>query len=114
MLDPHEFYIQMHRFSNHVLIDVRTYGEFRKERITNAILARNSEELFRVSDTLDLEQPLFIYCDVESRSITACELLHDKGFKYLYILEEGIIGWKDRDLEMDESRLSRRDKNRKN
>lgn len=107
-LDPPEFYIQMNLKENEVLIDVRTAREFQKERIPNAILASHSTALFSVTDTLDLEQPLFIYCEDEARSITACNLLADRGFKNVYMLKEGIIGWKKRDLEIDQTRIKRK------
>ena len=105
VLDPHQFQIQMNLFENEVLIDVRTYEEFQKERLHKAILASNSKELFSITDTLDLEQPLFIYCDEESRSITACKFLIERGFIHVYFLKDGISGWKKRDLEVDDSRL---------
>ncbi|UCG27900.1 MAG: rhodanese-like domain-containing protein [Bacteroidales bacterium] len=111
-LDPHEFYIQMKLSPNHVLIDVRTFYEFRRERIPDAILARNSEELFRIADTLDLEQHLFFYCKEDFRSSKACDLLHDKGFVYVYILKEGITGWKKMNLETDKTKLKKSGRNR--
>ena len=93
---------------NMVLIDVRTVREFQKERIPNALLADNSKVLSNITDTLDLEQPLFIYCDDEARSSTACNLLIEKGFKNVYLLKEGLIGWKIHNLEIDDSRIRRR------
>jgi len=93
---------------NEVLIDVRTVREFQKERIPNALLANNSKILFSITDTLDLEQPLFIYCDDESRSSTACTFMIERGFRNVNLLKEGMIGWKNRNLEIDDSRIRRR------
>ncbi len=107
-LDPNEFYIQMKLKENPILIDVRTVREFQKERIPDALLANNSDVLFSITDTLDLEQPLFIYCDDEGRSSTACTFLIEKGFINVYLLKEGLIGWKVRNLEMDNSRIRMR------
>jgi len=95
----------MNLFENEVLIDVRSYKEFRVERINNAILAGNSEELLAITDTLDFEQPLFIYCEEESRSITACSILIGRGFKQIHILKEGIFGWKQQGLAVDNSKI---------
>ncbi len=107
-LDPHEFYIQMNLTEDEVLIDVRTVKEFQKERLHHAILASNSNVLFSIADTLDLEQPIFIYCEDEARSITACTFLIERGFRNVYMLKEGINGWKRRNLEIDDSRIRRR------
>ncbi len=104
-LDPNEFYIQMNLKENKVLFDVRTVREFKKERIPDALLAENSKALFSITDTLDLEQPLFIYCDDEARSSTACTFLIERGFKNVYLLKEGLIGWKMYDLQIDNSRI---------
>lgn len=112
-LDPNEFYIQMKLMENDLLIDVRTVREFQKERIPHAILASKSTVLFSIADTLDLEQPIFVYCEDEARSITACNLLIERGFRNVYMLKEGIIGWKIRNLEIDNSRIKRSRRNTK-
>ena len=106
-LDVEEFIIQMNLSENKVLIDVRTIEEFKKERIPDAISASNSEKLFSITDTLDLEQPLFVYCEEESRSISACTLLNFRGFKVVYFLKEGIVGWKLKHLNIDSTRIKR-------
>ena len=110
-LEAEEFIIRMNLSENEVLIDVRTVEEFKKERIPNAIPANNSKKLFSITDTLDLEQPLFIYCDEESRSITACKYLQTRGFKYVYFLKDGIVGWKRKNLNVDKTRIKRKKTN---
>lgn len=86
--------MKLNQFGNAVLIDVRTKKEFRKERLPNSILADKKKVLLSIADTLDHEQPLFVYCDEGSRSFTACILLADEGFKKIYNLEDGLIEWK--------------------
>ncbi|MBA7566372.1 Thiosulfate sulfurtransferase GlpE [subsurface metagenome] len=107
-VDVHEFFIQMNLVENEVLIDVREYKEYRKVRIPHAILAPNSSELFRLADTLDFEQPLFVYCDDSNRSTTACALLVEMGFEKVYLLRDGLIAWKKRELHVDIKKLRRK------
>jgi rhodanese-related sulfurtransferase len=108
VLDAHEFFIQMNLVENEVLLDAREYNEYRKGRIPHAISASNSSELFRIADTLDLEQPLFIYCDDSNRSTTACALLTDSGFKKVFLLRDGLIAWKHYGLKLDRKKLRRK------
>jgi rhodanese-related sulfurtransferase len=104
-LGAEDFIIQMKLSQNEVLIDVRTKKEFKQERIPNALSASSSEILYSMTDTLDLEQPIFIYCEEESRSLTACSLLMERGFKHVYMLNDGILGWKKKKLNIDDSRI---------
>ena len=107
-LEAEEFIIQMGLSDNEILIDVRTLKEYKKERIPDAIFASNSEKLFSITDTLDFEQPLFVYCEEESRSISACNHLKTRGFKYVYFLKDGIIGWKLKNLNTDNTIIKRK------
>jgi len=107
LVNPEEFYIQMHLHDYHFLIDVRSRLEYRVGRIPGAILAEKSIKLFSFTDTLDRDTPLFLYCAINTRSHAAAELLAEKGFKYIYVLEPGIAGWKSAGKEVDKKRLKR-------
>ena len=111
-LSAENFVLHMNLYQNEVLIDVRTQKEYNRERIPNALSASNRKILLALTDTLDLEQPLFIYCEEESRSITACSFLQERGFKYVYMLKDGIIGWKERDFTIDKKKITRRKRNK--
>ncbi len=104
-LDSEEFYIQMQLHHNHIIIDTRTYDEFRIERIPGAFLAENRKELYRITDTLDLDSPVFVYCSDNIRSITASEMIVKKGFTNVFNLKEGMIGWKRNGLTLDTKEL---------
>ena len=109
MLNADEFYIKLNSTPEKLILDVRELKDFKKERIQNAVAASNQQVLLTIADTLDHEIPLFIYCDVITRSIEASELLKNKGFVKIYILEEGIIGWKKKKLPVDKKRMTGRD-----
>ena len=110
MLEPNDFYIKLHQTSNPLLLDVSEYKNYRKERIPGAVSAATDDELFSLTDTLDRERPIFIYCVYTSRSITVCKLLKKRGFSNLFILVDGITGWKKLELETDKKRIRNREK----
>ena len=110
LLEPNEFYIKLHQSSNPLLLDVGEYKDYRKERIPGAVLATTYDELFSLTDTLDRERPVFIYCEYISRSITASKLVNNLGFSNVYVLINGIAGWKELGLETDKKRISKREK----
>jgi len=98
----------MQQHDYHIIVDARTYDEFRTERIPGAILAEKSEELYSITDTLDLDCPVFIYCSDNIRSKTASEMLAKKGFTRIYNLKDGLIGWKWNGLKLDTNKLKKK------
>ena len=87
IVDVEEFIIQMKLHENYILLDVRLWMEFKKGRIPHAILAENSKVLLSISDTLDLDIPLFLYCADNFRSKAAGRSLAEHGFNNIYIFE---------------------------
>jgi len=107
MLEADSFYISMHLAIEPLLVDVRLARDYRKERIPDAVSAPRSQELFRLTDSLDAEHPIYLYCDDESRSGQAAEMLLEKGFSNLIVLKNGFLGWKLTGLPVDDSRKRR-------
>ena len=107
IVDVEEFIIQMKLHEVHILLDVRSWMEFKKGRIPNAILAENTELLSTLTDTMDLEEPLFVYCAGNFRAKAAGRFLADKGFKNIYVLEVGFNGWKAAGKEIDKTKPKR-------
>src|SRR4030042_2878034 len=93
-LDPGEFYVNMKLHDNKVVLDISTLKEYRRERIPGAVLAENRETLMSVCDTLDIDQPLFVYCSDNYRSPAVCRLLKEKGFRNVFNLVGGLSDWK--------------------
>ena len=110
ILESNEFYIKLHQSSSPLLLDVDEYKNYRKERIPGAVSAATDDKLFSLTDTLDREQSIFIYCVHTSRSITVCELLKKRGFSNIFLLVDGITGWKKQELETDKTRIRKREK----
>lgn len=104
-LDPGEFYINLNLHDNKVVLDISTLKEYRRERIPGAILTENKEMLISVCDTLDIDQPLFVYCSDNYRSPSACRLLKEKGFRNVFNLVGGLSEWKKSGYSTDRKRI---------
>lgn len=105
---PAEFYELLLSFENELVIDTRLWKEYRKRRIPNAFSAANGKKLKSLTDSLDRETPLLVYCDYEDRSETVCNLLIQWGFKNVYQLLGGFDAWRRQDLKTDRKRLRRK------
>ena len=92
-LSAKEFYVFMSADKNIVLIDVSTKEEYQEAHIPNSLLAENSKKLFTITDTVDFEQAIFVYCEEGDRSCQACKLLIKKGFKNVNNLKGGLRAW---------------------
>lgn len=107
-LSATEFYIQMEQHWDAVVLDVRLFSEYRKERIPGALLAEKKSRLIDLTDTLDKETPMFVYCEDAQRSRTVCGILTGElEFQHVYNLEGGLIEWKRHGLPVDTERIKR-------
>ena len=78
-----------------VIIDVRTDDEFSTGYISGAVnidFYMGNEFISKI-EKLDKSKSYFIYCKSGARSGQTCELMKQKGFKKVYNLEGGILGW---------------------
>jgi rhodanese-related sulfurtransferase len=93
-LYPAEFRnsFQMEIFA--VMIDARLTREYRRGHIKEALNIPGMKQLVPFADSMDIETPLYIYCDGEARSRTVAEYLQERGFTRLRILQYGIAEWK--------------------
>ncbi len=107
-LEPDEFYLRIHSAAYPLILDTRTQEEFARDRIPGAILVENRAELEKMADSLDREQPIFVYCDNDTRSPVACRILCRLGFKNVYDLKGGIIAWEFCSYELDRERIRKR------
>ncbi len=109
LLPPEEFYIGIKSVDVPLVIDTRTWKEYRKDRIPGARLAESSAVLKSVVDSFDVDQAIFVYCDDNRRSATACSFLRNWGYKNVHELEGGMIAWKFASYEVDTKKLRKRD-----
>lgn len=78
-----------------IIIDVRTDDEFSGGYIGGAVNIDfyMGNEFMSEIDKLDKSKSYFIYCKSGARSGQTCEIMKQKGFKKVYNLEGGILGW---------------------
>ncbi|MCK0160989.1 rhodanese-like domain-containing protein [Allomuricauda sp. F6463D] len=77
------------------LIDVRTPGEYNAGHIDDAINFDISkyQNFIEQINTLDKEDPVYLYCAVGARSIHAAKILKSKGFTKIYDYSGGYDDW---------------------
>ena len=82
-----------------VVLDVRTPGEFRSERIGEALLVDYNSGNFRSEvGKLDRGKTYLVYCRTGNRSGNALKVMREEGFASVYHLDGGIVKWKEAGL----------------
>ena len=109
LLSPEEFYLSIKSTDVPLIIDTRTWKEYRKDRIHGARLTESSVSLKSVVDSFDVEQPIFVYCDDNQRSTAACDFLRDWGYTNVSELAGGMIAWRSASYEIDTEKIKRGD-----
>jgi len=77
-----------------LILDVRTPNEHFSGHIKNSKLIPLQQLEERLSEIENYKgKPVLIYCRSGNRSTVAAEILHKNGFKKVYNLKKGIVGW---------------------
>jgi rhodanese-related sulfurtransferase len=93
-LDPQNFDKKLKESKEAILIDVRTPGEYAQGHLANAVSIDIYASDFKSRvGKLDKTKPVFVYCKAGSRSGSAVNIMEEMGFKEVYDLSGGIIGW---------------------
>jgi rhodanese-related sulfurtransferase len=74
------------------LLDVRTVGEYQQGHLKGAVLIPTGELEKRLME-VPRDKPVLIYCAVGSRSNSAAAFLAEKGYRDVYNMGDGIVGW---------------------
>lgn len=93
LVDSNGFEKQMEETTSQI-VDVRTPREFSEGHIANAVnMDVTSDDFESKIEALDKDKPVMVYCKAGGRSAKAAGILKDKGFKQVYDLDGGMIGW---------------------
>jgi thioredoxin len=77
-----------------LVLDVRTPNEFYRGHLANATLIPLQQLKNRLKEIEGYkEKEILIYCRSGNRSTVASQILIQNGFKKLYNLQNGIVGW---------------------
>lgn len=101
-LDPNSAFEMIHENkdnSNFIILDVRTLGEFNQSHIDRSVqLDYQSRNFEKNLQDLDKNKTYLIYCRSGMRSAAAGDIMSKMGFKRLYNMVGGIMGWENRGL----------------
>jgi rhodanese-related sulfurtransferase len=77
---------------NIYLLDVRTPQEYSQGKLAGSVLIPLGELERRIGD-VPKNRTIVVYCAVGSRSRGAANFLSQKGYKDVYNMSDGIVGW---------------------
>ncbi|MCM0081047.1 rhodanese-like domain-containing protein [Geomonas sp. Red32] len=74
------------------VLDVRTPEEYRQAYLKGSHLIPLGELERRVAE-VPRQKPVLVYCSVGQRSLVAAQYLASHGYKEIYQISDGLIGW---------------------
>jgi rhodanese-related sulfurtransferase len=74
------------------LLDVRTPDEYRQAHLEGSVLIPMDQVERRLGE-IPRDRPILVYCAVGSRSRTVARWLGRSGFRQVYNMKDGIVGW---------------------
>ncbi len=77
---------------NAYLLDVRTPQEYSQGKLAGSVLIPVGEFERRISE-VPRNRPIVVYCAVGSRSRSVANFLSQQGYKDVYNMTDGIVGW---------------------
>lgn len=75
-----------------VVLDVRTPDEYRQAHLKGALLIPLGDLNRRVQE-VPRDRPVLVYCAVGARSSSAASFLSSRGYREVYNMTDGIVGW---------------------
>lgn len=93
-IDSKEAYGLIKADSNIAILDVRTAKEFADGHVAGAVnIDVNQTDFAQKIDQLDRSKAYIVYCRSGRRSSKAVGIMATKGFKNLYNVSDGFVGW---------------------
>ena len=95
-LSTAEFAEKINEFPDAPVVDVRTPEEYNPEHLPKSInIDWQGNSFVEQTTMLDKSAPVLIYCRSGRRSAEAATRMRREGFKEVYELKSGILGWKE-------------------
>ena len=93
-IDSKDAYGLIKADSNIAILDVRTAKEFADGHVAGAVnIDVNQADFAQKIDELDRSKTYIVYCRSGRRSRKAVGIMAAKGFKNLYNVSDGFVGW---------------------
>ena len=94
-ITPEELKARMDAGEHLHIIDVREPSEFAEYNINGQLIPLGRIQGMQIDELEDLkDQELIIHCKMGGRSMQACMILEQAGFKNVVNLVGGMIAWK--------------------
>lgn len=101
-IDSKEAYGLIKADTNIAILDVRTAKEFADGHVAGAVnIDVNQTDFAQKIDQLDRSKTYIVYCRSGRRSRKAVGIIAAKGFKNLYNVSDGFVGWSKNGLPFD-------------
>jgi rhodanese-related sulfurtransferase len=101
-MHPEELYACQQRGEKVIILDSRTPEEHRRSTIPGSRSAPNGELALRISGFVpDPDATVVVHCAGRTRSIVGARLLQRMGFRKVYDLRNGTMGWRMAGLELE-------------
>ncbi|MDD3753563.1 MAG: rhodanese-like domain-containing protein [Methanobacterium sp.] len=85
--------------SNFVILDVRTPGEYEESHIEGSVLINYQSPDFKDEiQKLDKDKTYLVYCRSGMRGAACIDVMMEAGFKKIYNIDGGIMGWENSGL----------------
>jgi len=75
-----------------VLLDVRTPEEYRQAHLRGSLLIPLGDLGRRIQE-VPRDRPVLVYCAVGARSVSAAGFLASRGYREVYNMSDGLVGW---------------------
>lgn len=82
----------LEKYKNVYLLDVRTPQEYSQGRVAGSVLIPIGELERRIGE-VPKNRTIVVYCAVGGRSRSAAGILVKQGYKEVYNMTDGIVGW---------------------
>jgi rhodanese-related sulfurtransferase len=94
----------MQQHPDALVLDTRMIEKYERNRIPGATAAPYTEVLEAITDTLQNDRRLLVYCGHDERSTYVCRMLtKEMGFVNVYRLKGGLRRWEKENLPLDTS-----------
>jgi rhodanese-related sulfurtransferase len=96
VLDAAGFERRLQHQTSMTLIDVRNREEYKNGFIAGALnIPIEDSRFYGQVSPLNRQKPVGLYCDGGQRSEAAAVAMKNIGFQSIYILQDGVFGWKE-------------------
>jgi rhodanese-related sulfurtransferase len=101
VLSPNHFNRVLQLNPDVELIDVSSKKDLKKGHIKGAHLAQNSEDLYRLIDSLGKSKVYLLYCKCGERSVDAGRMIYEKYKISVCSLDGGLDAWLENGFDLE-------------